>query len=117
MKFKRFVVLQAEKNSISIAKEFGIDEKRVREWSLQKTWCKDGKSKRNRLSGGGKKEYSKEEEIIAQRILRLREMHLRVMRKDIGKIAKKEIRNPLFRASPGWISHRRGFVTRMKTTV
>ena len=93
----------------------------MREWSLQKTcrcMCKDGKSKRNRLSGGGKKvQYSKEEEIIAQRILRLREMHHRVMRKDIGKIAKKEIRNPLFRASPGWISHRRGFVARMKTTV
>ena len=49
-------------------------------------------------------QYSKEEEIIAQHILRLREMHLRVMCKDIGKIAKDKIRNPLFRASLGWIS-------------
>ena len=78
--------------------------------------CKDGKSKRNRrLSGCGKKVQYSKEEIIAQRILRLQEMHLCVMLKDIhvGKIAKEEIRNPLFRASPGWISrfmHRCGLL-------
>ena len=38
--------------------------------------------------------YSVQEQAIAQRILHLRELHLRVLRKDISVFAKEEITDP-----------------------
>ena len=45
--------------------------------------------------------YSVQEEAVAQRILHLRELHLRVLRKDISVFAKVEITDPTFHASAG----------------
>ena len=45
--------------------------------------------------------YSVQEEPIAQRILQLRKLHLRVLRKDISVCAKEEITDPTFHASAG----------------
>ena len=89
------------------AKEFGIDEKQVREWCRQKPELMkmraEGHGKRKRCSGGGMRPlYSVQEEAIAQRILHLRELHLRVLRKDISVFAKEEITDPTFHASAGW---------------
>ena len=91
------------------AKKFGIDEKQAREWCCQKPelmkMCVEGHRKRRRCSGGGMRPlYSVQEEAIAQRILHLRELHLRVLRKDLSIFAKEEITDPTFHASAGWVA-------------
>ena len=124
--YKLVVVSRTDQLSMrATAKEFGIDEKQVREWCRQKPelmkMCAEGGRKRKRCSGGGMRPlYSVQEEAVAQRILHLRELHLRVLRKDISVFAKEEITDPTFHASAGWVARimkRWGFVIRQKTSV
>ena len=56
--YKLAVVSRADQQSMrATAKEFGIDEKQVREWCRQKPelmkMCAEGHGKRKRCSGGG----------------------------------------------------------------
>ena len=63
--------------------------------------------------------FPKQEKLIAERILQQRALHVRVLRRDVARIAKEIITDPHFSASPGWISkfmRRYRFVTRVKTT-
>ena len=105
-----------------------MDEKRVREWKgqemeLEEMMHKQGKmvcKVRKRIRGGGRKvHFPKQEKLIAERILQQRALHVRVLRRDVARIAKEIITDPHFSASPGWISkfmRRYRFVTRVKTT-
>ena len=124
--YKLFVVNRTYQQSMrATAKKFGIDEKRVREWCRQKPelmkMCAEGHGKRKRCSGGEMRPlYSVQEEAIAQRILHLRGLHLRVLRKDNSVFAKEEITDPTFHASSGWVARfmkRWGFVVWQKTSV
>ena len=109
--YKLVVVSRTDQQSMrATAKEFGIDEKQVRVWCRQKPelmkMCAEGRGKRKRCSGGGMRPlYSVQEEAIAQRILHLRELHLRVLRKDIiAFLQKRKSRinyNLTFHASAG----------------
>ena len=117
--YKLVVVSRTDQQSMrATAKEFGINEKQVREWCRQKPelikMCAEGHGKRTRCSGGGMRPlYSVQEEAIAQRILHLQELHLCVLRKDISVFAKEEITDPTFHASAGWVARfmkRWGFV-------
>ena len=105
-----------------------MDEKRVREWKgqemeLEEMMHKQGKmvcKVRKRIRGGGRKvHFPKQEKLIAERILQQRALRVRVLRRDVARIAKEIITDPHFSASPGWISkfmRRYRFVTRVKTT-
>ena len=129
VEFKLSVVSKTETSSIrAVAREAGVDEKRVREWKgqemeLEEMMQKQGKmvcKVRKRIRGGGRKvHFPKQEKLIAERILQQRALHVRVLRRDVARIAKEIITNSHFSASPGWISkfmRRYRFVTRVKTT-
>ena len=129
VEFKLSVVSKTETSSIrAVAREAGVDEKRVREWKgqemeLEEMMQKQGKmvcKVRKRIRGGGRKvHFPKQEKLIAERILQQRALHVRVLRRDVARIAKEIITDPHFSASPGWISkfmRRYRFVTRVKTT-
>ena len=62
--------------------------------------------------------FPKQEKLIAERILQQRTLHVRVLRRDVARIAKEIITDPHFSASPGWISKfmRRYTSYRVKTT-
>ena len=125
--FKLQIVSKTETSRINIravAREAGVDEKRVCEWKkqemeLEEMMKKQGKiacKVRKHLSGGGRKvQFPVQEKSIA--ILQQRALHVRVLRRDVARFAKDIITNPSFKASPGWISRfmrRHKFVTRVK---
>eukprot|EP00731_Ephydatia_muelleri_P001362 Em0001g1362a len=100
VEFKLSVVSKTETSSIrAVAREAGVDEKRVHEWKGQEM----------------------ELEEMMQKQGKMRTLHVRVLRRDVARIAKEIITDPHFSASPGWISkfmRRYRFVTsyRVKTT-
>ena len=123
--FKLRIVSKTETSGIrAVAREAGVDEKRVCEWKkqemeLEEMMKKQGKiacKVRKRLSGGGRKvQFPVQEKSIA--ILQQRALHVRVLRRDVARFTKDIITNPSFKASPGWISRcmrRHKFVTRVK---
>ena len=65
--FKLQVVESTERTTNREAgRKFGVDEKRVQEWKLQKQRLKDTNSAKKRLVGGGvKPKYPKLEEALA----------------------------------------------------
>ena len=126
VEFKLSVVSKTETSSIrAVAREAGVDEKRVREWKgqemeLEEMMQKQGKmvcKVRKHIRGGGRKvHFPKQEKLIAKRILQQRALYVRVLRRDVARIAKEIITNPHFIASPGWISKFMRRFTRVKTT-
>ncbi|KAL5493367.1 hypothetical protein EMCRGX_G014541 [Ephydatia muelleri] len=112
--FSENYISKTETSSIrAVAREAGVDEKLVREWKgqemeLEEIMQKQGKmvcKVRKRIRGGGRKvHFPKQEKLIAERILQQRALHVRVLRRDVTRIAKEIITNPHFSVSPGWIS-------------
>ena len=130
MEYKFSVVSKTETSSIrAVAREAGVDEKRVREWKgqemeLEEIMQKQGKmvcKVRKRIRGGGRKvHFPKQEKLIAERILQQRALHVRVLRRDALVSPKRSlpIHISVFHLA-GWISkfmRRYRFVTRVKTT-
>lgn len=129
IEFKLGVVRRAETSSIrAVAREAGVDEKRVREWKAQEMELAEMQEKQGRmlcrvrklLPGGGEKvHFPQQEKVIADRILQHREQHVRVMHRDVAHITKEVVSDPSFKTSLGWIAKFMrwwGFVTRVKTT-
>ena len=108
MEFKLSVVSKTETSSIrAVAREAGVDEKRVREWKgqeMDRVGRNDAEAQgkmvckvRKRIRGGGRKvHFPKQEKLIAKRILQQRALHVRVLRRDVARIAKEIITNPCF---------------------
>ena len=131
--FKLQVVESAEgTTNREASRKFGVDEKRVREWKLQKDRLEDTDSKKRRLVGGGRKaKYPDIEEALASYIEGLRSRNLRVTTKAIQRKALElshsstpaepgSSSNKPFAASRGWLCNfmkRWGFSLRRRTTV
>ena len=117
-------------------RRFGVDEKRVREWKLQRQRLKDTDSKKKRLVGGGvKPKYPEAEEALASYIEEMRSRNLHVTTKAVMRKALKlrvgsstpanheessSSSNKPFVASRGWLSNFMkcwGFSLQRKTTV
>ena len=87
VEFKLSVISKTETSSIrAVAREAGVDEKRVREWKgqemeLEEMMQKQGKmvcKVRKRIRGGGRKvHFTKQEKLIAERMLQQRALHVR----------------------------------------
>ena len=89
---------------VRLPRRLGFTRSRCGEWCRQKPelikMCAEGRGKRKRCSGGGMRPlYSVQEEAIAQRILHLRELHLRVLRKDIIAFLQKSSQHKQIDAS------------------
>ena len=103
VKFKLKVIEAATKTSISAAsREFSIDRKRIREWikhreKLQQ-FTKSGKTKRKRLTGGGRKANDEDmEDSLFGWIVDLRSRNLRISRDMIVRQAKTLSTDPSFK--------------------
>ena len=125
--FKLKAVEIAEKSSKgAAAREVNVDPKRIREWCSQKdkllAMKKEGKSRRKRLKGGGRKALDEEmEEQLFDWILEMRGRNLRVSRRMIQDKARELVTTmERFVASRGWLDlfmKRHGLSLRRKTTV
>ena len=87
--FKLQVVESAERTTNrETGRIFGVDEKRVREWKLQKQRLKETNSAKKRLIGGGvKPKYPELEEALAAYIEEMRSRNLRVTTKAVQRKA------------------------------
>ena len=83
--FKLQVVYIAERTTNREAsRKFGVDEKRVQEWKLQKQRLKDTDSSKNRLVGGRvKPKYPEAEEALATYIEEMRSRNLCITTKAV----------------------------------
>ena len=112
--------------SISAAsREFGIDRKRIREWIKHREklqlFTKSGKTKRKRLTGGGRKANDEDmEDSLFGWIVDLRSHNLRISRDVIVCQEKTLSTDPSFKASLGWLRafmKRKELPLRRRTTV
>ena len=119
------VAATGKKSKEAVAREFGVDAKRIREWCKQKEKLlelkKKGKSKRRRLTGGGRKAQDEDmEDELFDWISGLRSRNLRVSYRMIREKAKELSNIDGFSASKGWLQRfikRKGLTLRRKTTV
>lgn len=107
------------------AREFHVDERRIREWKSKTAQfhgiSNSQSSNRLRLSGGGRKPLLPEvEQNLSSWIISERENYRRVTRKAIAsKATELANNNPDFKASRGWVDkflHRNDFSIRVRTT-
>ena len=127
MSLKLKAVEYAEKTSKeAAARHFGVDAKRIREWSNQRDELVSmtkgpGKRKRKWLRGAGRKALDMDmEEALFSWIVDLRGRNLRVSRKMIRQHARSLSTLANFKASVGWLRRfmkRHGLSLRRKTTV
>ncbi len=124
--FKIKAVRSAEQDSKeAAAREYGVDAKRIRVWCSQKEQLlalrDDGKSKRKRMQGAGRKPSDTEmEDNLFDWVVELRDRHLRVSRQMTRTQAKALSGNDEFKASRGWLDRfmkRHSLSLRRKTTV
>ena len=108
--YKLKAVRFAEKSSKEAAvRAYGVDAKRIRAWCSQKEQLlalhSDGKAKRKRLEGAGRRPKDTEmEEELFEWIVELRSRHIRVSRWMIRMQARTLSSDKDFKASLGWLS-------------
>ena len=124
--FKLEAIDCADKTSKqAAARKFGVDAKRLRVWCSQREELvalkKNGKSKKKRLTGAGRKTLDPDmEEALFSWIIELRGRNLRVSRSMIRVKARELSAVVGFKASRGWLFRfmkRNGLSLRRKTTV
>ena len=99
----------AEKESKeAAARQFGVDPKTIREWCQKKEQLvalkANGKSKRQRLVGAGRKALDSDlEEALFSWIMELRSRNLRVSRCMIRVQARTMSFISMFKANRGWL--------------
>ena len=117
--------IATKKSKMAASREFGVDPKRIREWCKQKESLmklkNEGKSKKKRLCGGGRKANEEDmEDTLFDWVIDLRRRNLGVSRAMIMRQAKVFSPNESFKASRGWLDKfmkRKGLSLRRKTTV
>lgn len=135
MAFKLEAIKFAEaSNKSAAARQFGVDNKRIREWTKDKeriTECAEGDKKRARVDGGGRRPMSRTlEERLLEWIDEMRMNHHCVSRSAVMMKAvdiftdcsdvKGEANQDVFTASRGWLERffRRNNITiRRRTTI
>jgi transposase-like protein len=111
LEFKLEVIAATEESSKrSVAKRFGIDAKRVREWCEQKHIIATLPQNRRRVGGAGRKPANRaiESELI-EWIRQRHEQEQLVTRRMVQNEAQSLHRtrddgNPAFKASDGWVT-------------
>ena len=88
----RAVEIATKKSKMAASREFGVDPKRIREWCKQKESLmklkNEGKSKKKRLCGGGRKANEEDmEDTLFDWVIDLRRRNLGVSRAMIMRQA------------------------------